>query len=71
LKLLDISARNPNEESVTVVQPSGNKGKKQVSLHLEEKGTEFVDASKMVEGGFANVFNVVIESQLRVKPKPL
>ena len=67
LQLLDVLAGDPDEECITVVEPGGDKGvDKFFGIGESEYGAEFSNVPEVEEGGFANMFNVGLKSQVRI-----
>lgn len=67
LELLQVAARDPDEECVAIVQSGGDKGMDQLlGIREGESGAEFGDVPKVVEGGLADMVNVRFEGELGV-----
>lgn len=59
LKLLKTSARDPDEERITVVQPGGDKGVDQLLSIAEGKGgAEFSNVSQMKVSSFGEMLDM-------------
>ena len=68
LELLKAPAMSPDEESVAVIESWGDEGMDQLfSIWQGECGTEFGNVPEVVEGGFAQVFDVGVKGQMSVK----
>ena len=68
LELLKARARGPDEKSITVIQPGGDKGVDQFfGVGQGEGGAELGYVSEVKEGCFAEVFDVGCIVELRVR----
>jgi len=67
LQLLDVLARDPDEECVAVIQPGGDKGMdKFFGIRESECGAEFCNVPEVEKGGLAKMFDMGLIGQVRV-----
>ena len=65
LELLQASARDPDEEGITVVQPGGDKGMDQpLSIRFGEERAEFGNVFKVEEGNLTEVADVGVQCEI-------
>lgn len=63
LELLEAPARNSDHESITVIQPGGNKGVDELLCSGEgEGGAKFGNNMEVEEGRFADVVDIIFKS---------
>lgn len=65
LELLQASARDPDEEGITVIQPGRDKGMDQpLSIRLGKGRAEFGDVFKVEEGDLTEVTDVGVQCEI-------
>jgi len=67
LQSLDVLARDSDKESITVIQPGGDKGvDERLCICQGECWTKFGDVPEVIENCLTEVFDVGVKSELGV-----